>query len=323
MLSKSGFDLVPYVGDFYPATINTLTFYTELYNLDQKLGEGQDFLYRYYLESFETSFSLSDFAKFQKQKASGVNPILVSIPITELPSGNYNLVVEARDRNNEVVLLNKVWFQRSNPGMQMNLSDIAGVDVTSTFAEKITSADSLKFYLLSLAPISGMMEIQFARNMTQTGDVKQMQKYLFNFWKIRNDKNPAAEWSRYRDQVMMMEAAYKTRIKHGFETDMGRVWLKYGAPDQAEDSKHEPNAVPYIIWQYFHLPVNQNDKRFIFANPNLVGTEYMLIHSDARGEIYNPYWQYDLQGRTGTIMNYDKNSFDGGFGSRANDLFRR
>ena len=323
VLSKSGFDLVPYVGDFYPATVNALTFYTELYNLDKKLGAGQDFIYRYYLESFETNFSLGDFSKFQRQKAAGVNPILATIPIAELPSGNYNLVVEARDRNNEVLCLNKVFFQRSNPGKQMDLSDIQGVDITSTFAEKITSADSLKFYLASLAPVSSLMEIQFAKNMTGTGEVKQMQKYLFNFWKIRNDKNPGAEWGKYRQQVMMMEDAYKTKIKHGFETDMGRVWLKYGAPDQVEENKHEPNSYPYIIWKYYHLG-DQNNKRFLFYSPTLVGSEYFLLHSDAKGEIYNPYWQYELQSRNGTsIRDYDTKNFDGGFGSRAQDLFKR
>jgi GWxTD domain-containing protein len=322
ILSKSGYDLVPYVGDFFPASVKTLTFYTELYNLDKKLGVNQDFLYKYYLESFETSFSLGDFSKFQRQKAASVNPILATVPISELPSGNYNLVVEARDRNNELISLNKIFFQRSNPGMQINLTDIQGVDITSTFAEKVTSPDSLKFYLQCLTPVATMMEIQFAKNLMQTTEIQQMQKFLYNFWKTRNDKSPEAEWNRYKSMVFMLEDAYKTKIKHGFETDMGRTWLKYGAPDQVEESKHEPNAYPYVIWQFYHL-ADQNNKRFVFYNPNLAGTEYMLLHSDARGEIYNPYWQYDIYGRTTNLKNYDNTTFDAGWGSRALDNFRR
>ena len=322
ILTKSGFDLVPFVGDFFASSEKTLSFYTELYNLDKKIGSGQDFIYRYYLESFETNFSLGDFSKFQRQKANVVNPILATLQIVDLPSGNYNLVVEARDRNNEVIVLNKVFFQRSNPGMQINLTDIQSVDITSTFAEKVNSLDSLRFYLLSLTPVASMLEIQFAKNVTSTTEIKQMQKFLYNFWKIRNEKNPEAEWNKYKQQVMMMEDAYKTRIKHGFETDMGRVWLKYGAPDQVEDNKHEPNAYPYVIWQYFHIE-DQNDKRFIFYNPNMAGTEYMLLHSDARGELYNPYWQYELYSRTASLRNYDNRNFDAGYGGRALDNFRR
>lgn len=322
ILSKSGFDLVPYVGDFFPSSVNTLTFYTELYNLEKKIGANQDFIYKYYLESFETNFSLGDFSKYQRQKASTVNPILATLQIAELPSGNYNLVVEARDRNNELISLNKIFFQRSNPGMQINLSDIQGVDITSTFAEKVNSLDSLKFYLLSLAPVSTMMEIQFAKNISQSNEIRQMQKYLYNFWKTRNDRSPEAEWNRYKSQVLMIEEAYKTKIKHGFETDMGRTWLKYGAPDQVEESKHEPNAYPYIIWQFYHLG-DQNNKRFIFYNPHLAGIEYILLHSDARGELYNPYWQYDLYGRTANLRNYDNYSFDGGYGARALESFKK
>ncbi|TSA32113.1 MAG: GWxTD domain-containing protein [Porphyromonadaceae bacterium] len=322
ILSKSGFDLIPYVGDFFPSSVKTLTFYTELYNLDKKIGANQDFIYRYYLESFETNFSLGDFSNYQRQKASTVNPILATLQISDLPSGNYNLAVEARDRNNELISLNKIFFQRSNPGMQLNLSDIQSVDITSTFAEKITSLDSLKFYLQSLTPVSTMMEIQFAKNMMQTTEIKQMQKFLYNFWKTRNDKNPEAEWNRYKEQVLMIEDAYKTKIKHGFETDMGRTWLKYGAPDQVEENKHEPNAYPYIIWQFYHLGV-QNNKRFLFYNPHLAGTEYILLHSDARGEIYNPYWMYELSGRTTNLRNYDEVNFEGGYGSRAWELFKK
>lgn len=323
ILTKSGYDLVPLVGDFFPAESKVLNFYLELYNLDKKLGSQQDFIYRYYLESFETTISLGDFARFQRQKASAVNPILASLAITDLPSGNYNLVVEARDRNNELITMNKIFFQRSNPGMQINLKDIQSVDITATFAEKITSLDSMKFYVLSLVPIASTMETQFARNVSNTSDIGSMQKFLYNFWKVRNEVDPEKDWNDYKSQVLAIEEAYKTRIKHGFETDMGRIWLKYGTPNQVEESKHEPTSAPYIIWHYYHLDKSQNNKRFIFSNPHLVGTEYFLIHSDARGEIYNPYWQYELQSRTSSLRNYDSRDVNGGFGSRASELFKR
>ena len=319
ILSKSGFDLVPYVGDFFAAGTNNLTFYIELYNLDKKLGNQEDFLYRYYLESFETNLSLSEYSKFQRQKAAPVNPVLATLPIADLPSGNYNLVVEARDRNNTLIELNKIFFQRSNPGIQINLTDIESLDITSTFAEKITSVDSLHFYIQSLVPVGNMVEIQFARNITGVKDLSQMQKFLYNFWKVRNETNPEAEWNRYKSMVLQVEDAYKTKIRHGFETDMGRVMLKYGVPDDVVDSKHEPNSYPYIMWHYFHLE-DQNNKRFIFYNPHLAGAEYFLLHSDAKGEIYNPNWQKDLLGRN-TTSKYGE--YTSGWGDRFDENFKR
>ncbi len=316
ILSKSGFDLVPYVDDYFPSAVNSMSFYTELYNLDKKIGENQDFLFRYYIESSKDQVVIDDFAKFQRQKTAAVNPLLVTIPITDLSNGNFNFVVEAIDRNNAILAKHKIGFQRSNPGLKLDVSDIKAIDITSTFAEKILSPDSLRFYLESLNPIGTMTENQYVVKVVKTNDIRLMQKFLFGFWKTRNDEYPEAEWNNYKAQVLAIEESYKTKVKHGYETDMGYTWLKYGTPDQVEDSKHEPNAVPYIIWQYFHIE-NQSNVRFVFANPNLVGTEYTLTYSDARDNRYNTGWNRDLYERT--------NSFgsQGGWGSNFLSNFRR
>jgi len=321
ILTKSGFDLIPYVGDWFPQEMTNLTFYTELYGLDKTIPSGEDFIFMYYLESFETNVSFDDFSFFQRQKAAPVNVLLTGLDIQNLPSGNYNLVVEARDKQNELLLMNKIFFQRSNPGVEIELTDIESVDITSTFAEQVTDLDSLRFYLLSLMPISNSMEKQFANNVTESSDVKKMQQFLYNFWFNRNEDYPDKEWERYKQEVLRVEDAYATRIKRGFETDQGRVWLKYGPPNQADESKHEPNAYPYIIWHYHHLENNQSNKRFVFYNPHLVGTEYILLHSDARGEIYNPYWEVDLHGRNTQLQNYDNSDFERGWGSRSRENF--
>lgn len=316
ILSKSGFDLVPYVGDFYPPSVNEMSFYAELYHLDKTIGENQDFIFRYYLESSKDLVVMDDFNKFIRQKSAAVNPLLVTIPITDLPNGNFNLVVEAVDRNNKVLARNKTGFQRSNPGLQLDVSDFKAIDITSTFAEKIASLDSLRFYLESLNPIGSIKQNQYADALVKTSDISQMQKFLYGFWKERNDEYPEAEWNSYKAQVLAIEESYKTKVKHGYETDMGYTWLKYGTPDQVEDSKHEPNAVPYIIWQYFHIE-NQSNVRFVFTNPHLVGTEYFLFYSDARDNRFNNSMSRDLYERTSSF------GTKGGYGSRFSSNFRR
>ncbi len=320
ILTKSGYDLLPYVGDFFPSEVEQLTFYNELYNLDKQLGQEADFLFRYYLESFETTISLSDYTRFQRQKASPVNVLMATIPIADLPSGNYNLVVEARDRNNEELLVNKIFFQRHNPGTQIDFDDVGSVDITATFAEKITDPDSVRFYVASIAPVANSLEKQFARNVVNSNDIKKMQQFLYSFWKTRNENFPEAEFNRYKQEVLKVEDSYKTRIKHGFETDMGRVWLKYGPPNDSDFSDHEPNSYPYVLWHYYTLSGDQSNKRFIFYNPHLVGTEYFLLHSDARGEIYNPYWRIDLKGRNSAVTRYDEFDTDPTWGSRVNEM---
>lgn len=316
ILSKSGFDLVPYVSDFFPSSMKVMSFYTELYNLDKKIGENQDFLFKYYIESSKDQVVMDDFVKLKRQKSAAVNPLLVTIPIADLPNGDFNLVIESIDRNNEVMAKQKISFQRSNPGLQLDVSDIKAIDISATFAEKISSLDSLRFYLQSLNPIGSTKQNQYVDNVVKTNDITQMQKFLYGFWQTRNNEYPEAEWNHYKSQVLAIEERYKTKIKHGYETDMGYTWLKYGTPDQVEDSKHEPNAVPYIIWQYFHIE-NQSNVRFVFTNPHLVGTEYFLFYSDARDNRFNTSLSRDLYERTSSFGS------SGGYGSRFSSNFRR
>ena len=56
-------------------------------------------------------------------------------------------MVETINRNNEQLAKHKIGFQRINPGLQLDESAIKAIDITSTFAEKISSLDSLRFYL--------------------------------------------------------------------------------------------------------------------------------------------------------------------------------
>jgi hypothetical protein len=47
-------------------------------------------------------------------KPSNVVPFIGELGIEKLPSGNYDLVVEIANRNNEIVASSKYFFQRQN-----------------------------------------------------------------------------------------------------------------------------------------------------------------------------------------------------------------
>ena len=101
-LTKSGYDLVPYNINYFPKRQNALKFYMESYNLDTVIGKGTKFVYYYYIENNENLEKQFGFSGFQKQSANRINPLLAQFDITQLPSGNYNLVVEVKDSSNIV-----------------------------------------------------------------------------------------------------------------------------------------------------------------------------------------------------------------------------
>jgi hypothetical protein len=47
----------------------------------------------------------------------------------------------------------------------------------------------------------------------------------------------------------------------GWRTDQGRVYIRYGAPDQIEDRPATFQEPPLQIWHYFAL-----NQRFVFAD---------------------------------------------------------
>lgn len=295
ILSKSGYDFIPYLNNFYPEKANKLTFYSEIYNADKVFGPEEKYLVKWNLESFENGKVLNDYVHIKKETAKPVNVILGEFDISRLPSGNYNLAIEVRDKENNLIISNRMFLQRSNPNIHFEMKDITSIIISNTFVASITSRDTIAEYIRSLAPISSEIEKAFVQEQLKTASLETMQQYFYNFWKNRNSLEPDKEWEKYNLEVIKVNNDFKTPIRKGYDTDRGRVYLQYGPPNTIVDRSYESEDVPYQIWHYYKLGNNQSNRKFVFYNPNLANNEYQLAHSDALGEVSNPNWQYLLK----------------------------
>lgn len=320
IISKSGFDLIPYVDNFYPQSMNTLRFYAEIYNTDRVFGESS-YLINYFVESSETKRVIENLRGFSRQSAGKVNVVLAEIPISELPSGNYNLVVEARNRENELLAQNSVFFQRSNAARMTVSDDYRQRDVTNTFASYITNTDTLTDYINSMYPISGQLEMMFLNNQLKLADLKLMQQFFYDFWVKRNPINPEKAWQDYRAEVIKVNKDFGNQVRKGYATERGRVYLKYGPPNTISRSYNEPSAYPYEVWHYYKLD-NQSNRKFVFYNPDLISNDFVLLHSDAQGEPNNTQWQMMLYKRDTPTRSFDQEQRNvDSFGNKAGDNF--
>jgi len=319
--TKSGYNFIPFISNFYPQTINKLTFYTEIYNSNKVLGNEEQYLVNYFIETSETDVPLNKYKRFVKQTANNVNIIFSEFIIEDLPSGNYNLVIEVRNRENELLTDKKVFFQRSNPGRQLSIEDFSTLNITNSFADKITSKDTLAAYISSLAPISSSTEKIFADNQLKISDLEQMQKFFLYFWNKRDNLFPEKAWLAYLKAVERVDREYGTRIYEGYETDRGRVYLQYGLPNSITKADHEPNSYPYEIWHYYKTDKKSNVK-FVFIDTDLALNDYTLIHSDAIGEIYDPSWHYQTQKRNTPFKNIDIERGPEHYGGRALEYYK-
>ena len=318
VLSKNGTDIVPYVSSFYTDNMDTITFYTELYNE----GRIDDYLLQYHIEKQNKEEILNKFIAYKKIKAKKLTPIIKSFNIKDLPTGNYNLVLTIKNKENKIVCNKKFFFQRYNSRILQEQDTVHLDSYGLAELQGLTNIALLKDYIKSTIPVLNQRELFKTNNILKSDDIVLLKNYFNNYWKSVS-RNPEQDWEIYKQKVNRVNMLYSSQIKRGYESDRGIVFLKYGKPNNIDYSNHEPSSYPYEIWHYFVVNEETN-KRFIFYNPEIAGEDYTLLHSDVTGEKYNPYWQKDLTRRNSNKPNnFDSFSNDPQYGNRSQDLYRR
>ena len=295
--SKNGYELVPMIMPYYPESVNKLTFYTEIYNTKKQLGENEKYLLNTYIKTFESNTIVNNLFFTKRMNVKDTEMIINTMDISHLPSGNYYLVVEARDRNNEIIGYNQFFFQRSNLNYEIDDSTLAAIDLEKVFSGNINNIDTIREYIRTLEAISSQIENEYAHSLIKSDDIKAMQQYFYSFWASRNSLSPQLEWEKYYTQVKRVNASFTAQRMKGYRTDRGIVFLKYGAPDRIVQNYNEPGAYPYEIWHYYTL-ANQRNKKFVFMTRDIATNDFQLIHSDAIGEINNTQWTTEIYSRT-------------------------
>ncbi|HBS85366.1 MAG: hypothetical protein A2W91_16290 [Bacteroidetes bacterium GWF2_38_335] len=296
ILTKIGYDMIPYNSDFMPDNMERLIFYSELYNSDK--GDSLDMvLIRYYIENAQTNTPMQDYNKFLKRKVTPVIVVFGEFSLLKLPSGNYNLVTEVRNKNNKLLSFNKKFFYRSNPAAKLNLADINTLEIENTFAFEINNSDSMKQYVDYLFPISDINERMFAENLIKKDSLVYMQKFFYNFWYKRNMLDPKSEWEKYHKEVKKVNSAYNCLNIKGYKSEQGRVYLQYGPPNEIIHEKEGINGKTVEFWHYFQVK-NQNNIKFVFYDNMGLGCNLRLLHSDMVGEIQNYNWMTGMEDDT-------------------------
>lgn len=321
VIDKNGYQLIPYVFNFFPEWVTNLSFYAELYGSDGMLGA--DYLLNYYIRPYEVDKKIDRYFYRKKIKSSPVNILLKSIDISQLASGNYLLVLESRNRENQIMASKEIFFQRNNPAISFDSTNVNILDPENTFVSVITSRDTLVRFINYTFPISTQTERMYIESQLETADVASLQKYFLNFWLQRDQLHPEDMWLDYYQRVKQANYNYNTVSRlEGYQSDRGRVYLQYGQPNVISESHHEPAAYPYEIWHYYNLG-NQTDVRFVFYTKELATNEFHLLHSTAKGELHNYRWQTFVYARTWEPGNIDAIVIPDTWGSNATDYYIR
>ena len=150
-------------------------------------------------------------------------------------------------------------------------------------------------------------------------------KFLYNFWVERDPNDPYKKWLQYLERVKEVNKSFGTPSRAGYKTDRGRVYLQYGQPYDIVSSVNEPGAYPYEIWYYTTLPDRQTNIGFAFYEPSMVSNDYILMHSNARGELHDERWKvklYENVASPSEMLDFDNTEVEDKIGGyRAIDMY--
>jgi GWxTD domain-containing protein len=314
ILSKSGYDLIPYPAEFFPENKTVLTFYTELYQTSQVLGTNEKFLLKYYLKSVNTGRILDNFVRIKRMETKEAVPILQNFNITDLASGNYLIIAEAYNKNNELMTKQQRFFKRNNPRIQIDPREVVALEIQNTFVNKLPE-DSIREFIRMLNPIASETERYFIENNRENQDLDVLKKFFYQFWITRAPYSPEQKWNRYYTLVKVANKNYGNSMEKGYESDRGKIFVKYGKPNAIASSYNNPAAYPHEIWHYYETE-NHRDSKFVFYTHDMVTNNFELIHSNVPGEVKNRQWRFMVFTRSNNPENVDSEFVPDTWGSK-------
>ncbi|MFD1550627.1 hypothetical protein DNU06_14840 [Putridiphycobacter roseus] len=289
--TKNGYRMIPYFTNFFPPDYDKIVYYLELYNSIENFDSTMQYVATFNIRKKGTTNNLESYFQYKKLKSAPIIPIINVLPIHDLKTGEYELVMQVFNSKQDTLLEKITPFKRRSI-IEIKPIDITNVDIENNF-EKELSSDSVFYFVASLMPISPQYEYERIRKMLTARDTTYLKRYFYSYWVQSAPENPFRGWQDYKIQVQYAEKLFGTQIRKGFETDRGRIHLKYGPPNFITDQANGTSAYPYQIWQYYKIGQRSN-MQFIFYNPDLVTNDYPLLHSDMPGEIQNTNWRQEL-----------------------------
>ena len=158
------------------------------------------------------------------------------------------------------------------------MTAVSTKDFHNIHEEIITFLPEDRDYWSFIDYIASQAEIREYKSLTDTIAKKL---FLYKFWLRRGPE----VFNEYIERVKYADEHFSHLREKGRYTDMGRIYIKYGKPDQEMKLPQEGPYMPCVRWQYF-----TGGLFFIFVDRMNTG-KYELMYTNANGENVNPNWQ--------------------------------
>lgn len=247
---KNGLRIIPNPQCIFGRRYSVLYAYSEIYNLNPE--NNYEVSYSILNESDELVQKLSP--KILPASSKNVTEV-AEINVKNFEEGNYLLKIE--------VLQGEITASK-----EKNFS------VAKRIAKEEFTAEELKYYNL-IKYIASSKELEFYNNLAD--EVKH--NFLVNFW----GKAGKELLHNLMERVKYSDDTFATIGELGRDSDRGRIWIRYGKPDEIEQYPYEVEYNSCEKWIYFR----QGGIAFIFVDKAEDG-RYELMYSSIPKEPTNP-----------------------------------
>ncbi len=221
----------------------SLKFYIPIFGNNFTLREGYFFLYfTIYSQKLDTQARLKFSFLDQKKRAvfdtvttkmvrSTITSHILKVEKERFEGNRYIAEVNVEiDGNEAESRRNFTFFWKNVP------TNVEDIDIALKQMIYILNPDSLDRY--------------------EDADLEEKQKFFKRFWRQR-DPNPSTKKNELMDEyfkrVNYANQSYSGFNTQGWKTDRGRIFIKFGPPDDIERHPFELNTRPYEIWRYYAL----------------------------------------------------------------------
>jgi len=284
IFTKAEHNIIPNASLTFSTGLPVLYSYAEIYNLEYPSDNDSIEIQYSILDLNNTEVRQPQVAMVKKTGNISVN--MGGLNVIGLPAGIYRYRIRVTDLHSGEVATRSKRFYVYKPSStnQPMVSNISGIDYASMEEDELdTEFDSMR-------PLLDNTEV---RNFRRAG-IEGKRNLLRSFWDKR-DPDPSTAINElqieYSRRLEFVKANYGSQQEESYTTDRGRIYLVYGEPDEVERNPMSINARPYEIWSYYSV---QGGVEFIFVDQTGFGS-YQLVHSTARGELYDPNWQEYIQ----------------------------
>ena len=265
---KGNKTVIPNPSRKYAYQTSLLNVYYEVYNLVTSDIDNKSTFNSSILITNQFGDSLL-YSPTQTIAFSGTSCIQTKIlDVRDLEPGNYWISVSVTDLTTGKSVTGKNKFIIYNP-----LTDQEPLPMTEEDIKKYR--DQIKYF-------ASKNELDLYDRLNNEGK----RNFLINFWRSKDPDPETPENEFMQDCFTRINYANKN-FKNGINSDMGRVFIIYGKPDEIENRPVNMDLKPYAIWDYFSTGTGK--QRFIFVDRS--GNHiYTLVHSTVETEIKNPNW---------------------------------